>query len=132
MFWVLRESILLFCWTEEQLRYVSDNGLKMASIVKGHSRTRCKVYKAKVYILHRLHQTGSSEKYTEWNPIRVRLPEPGHLEEHCPITTILFLKTKDSQVFCKWTKNINYKFDGCFPRGQVSSNSFKVFNRCIV
>ena len=34
---VLGKGKLLFCWTEEQQRNVSDNGLKMASIVKGHS-----------------------------------------------------------------------------------------------
>ena len=42
-----------------------------------------------------------------------------------------FLKAEDSQVFCKRTNNID-EFVDCFLRGQVSSNSFKVFNGCIV
>ena len=42
-----------------------------------------------------------------------------------------FLETKDSQVFCKQTNKIN-KFEGCFLRGRVSSNGYKVFNGCIV
>ena len=36
-----------------------------------------------------------------------------------------FLKTKDSQLFCKHTNNI-IKFEGCFLRGHISLNSFKV------
>ena len=42
-----------------------------------------------------------------------------------------FLKTKDSQLFCKWANNI-HKFEGRFLGGQVSSNAFKVFNGCVV
>ena len=45
-----------------------------------------------------------------------------------------FLKRKDAQYFfffCEWTDNI-HRFEGCFLRGQVSSNGFKIFNRCIV
>ena len=41
-----------------------------------------------------------------------------------------FLKPKDSQVFCKWINNI-HEFEGCFLRGRVGSNGFKVFNSCI-
>ena len=41
-----------------------------------------------------------------------------------------FLKTKQ-KFFCKWTNNI-HKFEGCFLRGQVTSNGFKVLNSCIV
>ena len=37
-----------------------------------------------------------------------------------------FLKTKDSQFFCQQTNSI-HKFNGCFLRGQVSTNGFKVF-----
>ena len=37
-----------------------------------------------------------------------------------------FLKTKGSKVFCKRTNNI-HEFEGCFLRGQVRSNAFKVF-----
>ena len=33
--------------------------------------------------------------------------------------------------FCKQTNKI-HKFEGCFLRGQVSSNGYKVFNGCIV
>ena len=36
-----------------------------------------------------------------------------------------------SSFFCKQADNI-HKFEGCFLRGQVSSNGFKVFNGCIV
>ena len=54
--------------------------------------------------------------------VTVRLLEPGHLEEDHPVTR--FMKTKDSQVFCKRTNNF-HKFKGCFLRGQVSSNGFK-------
>jgi len=43
-----------------------------------------------------------------------------------------FMKTKDSQCFfCIRTNNI-HKYEGCFLRGQVSSNGFKVFNGFIV
>ena len=42
-----------------------------------------------------------------------------------------FLKTKDSKAFCKRTNNI-HEFEGCFLRGQVSSNGFKVLNGCMV
>ena len=42
-----------------------------------------------------------------------------------------FFENKDSQVFCKRANNI-HKFEGCFLRGQVSSNASKVFNGCIV
>ena len=42
-----------------------------------------------------------------------------------------FLKTKDSQLFCKRANNI-HKFEGRFLGGQVSSNAFKVFNGCVV
>ena len=41
------------------------------------------------------------------------------------------LKTKDSQVFCKPINNVD-EFEGCFLRGPVGSNGFKVFNGCIV
>ena len=37
-----------------------------------------------------------------------------------------FLKTKDSQFFCQQTNSI-HKCNGCFLRGQVSTNGFKVF-----
>jgi len=63
------------------------------------------------------------------NFFTVQLLELGHFEEDYPITP--FLKTKDSQVFCKWTNNIP-EFENCFLRGQVSSHGFKVFNGCIV
>ena len=42
-----------------------------------------------------------------------------------------FLKPKDSQVFCKWINNI-HESEGCFLRGRVGANGFKVFNSCIV
>ena len=40
-------------------------------------------------------------------------------------------ENKDSQVLCKRANNID-EFEGCFVRGQVSSNAFKVFNGCRV
>ena len=63
--------------------------------------------------------------YVSFSLFTVRLLELGHLEKRYPI------KTKDFQVFCKQTDSIR-KFEGCFLRGQVSSNGFKVFNGCIV
>ena len=83
----------------------------------------------------------------------------GHLEEDNPVTR--FMKTKDSQVFFLQTDQFKvdrlqiivvakkyiyvcvqfhnwfiHEFEGCFLRGQVSSNGFKVFNpvfnSCIV
>ena len=51
--------------------------------------------------------------------ITVRLLEPGHLEEDYPITTVFE------------NKRFSTFFEGCFLRGQVSSNGFKVFNGCI-
>ena len=75
----------------------------------------------------------------------------GHLEEDHPVTR--FMKTKDSQVFFLQTDQFKvdrlqiivvakkyiyvcvqfhnwfiHEFEGCFLRGQVSSNGFKVFN----
>ena len=61
--------------------------------------------------------------------ITMRLLEPGHLEEDYPITTVF--EKKDFQVFCKRTNNIN-EFEGCFLRGQLSSNGYTVFNSCMV
>ena len=40
-----------------------------------------------------------------------------------------FMKTKDSQLFLHTDI---HKYEGCFLRGQVSSNGFKVFNGFIV
>ena len=60
----------------------------------------------------------------------MQTPNSGHLEDNI-VQSQHFLKTKDSQVFCKWTNNI-HKFEGCFLTGQVSSSGFKVFNSCIV
>ena len=40
-------------------------------------------------------------------------------------------KQKIFKFFCKQTDSIR-KSEGCFLRGQVSSNAFKVFNGCIV
>ena len=55
----------------------------------------------------------------------VRLPEPGHLEKDF-VQSQRFLKTTDSHFFfCKRTNNI-HEFEGCFLRGQVRSNAFKV------
>ena len=54
--------------------------------------------------------------------ITARLLEPGHLHWKKIIQSQRFLKTKDSQLFG----------GGCFLRGQVSLNGFKVFNGCII
>ena len=44
-----------------------------------------------------------------------------------------FLETKDSQVFfANRPIKIIHKFEGCFLRGRVRSNGYKVFNGCIV
>ena len=60
----------------------------------------------------------------------LQLLEPGHLEGDYPITT--FFKKQDIVKFvCKRTNNI-HEFEGCFLRGQISSNGLKVFNGCIV
>ena len=42
------------------------------------------------------------------------------------------LKTKRFSSFFRKRTNNNLKFEGCLPRGQGSSNSFKVFKSCIV
>ena len=39
----------------------------------------------------------------------------------------VFWKQMILKFFCKRTNNV-HEFEGCFPRGQVSSNGFKVFN----
>jgi len=51
--------------------------------------------------------------------------EPGQLEEDYQITTVSENKIMSSCFLI-------HKFEGCFLRGQVSSNGFKVFNGCIV
>ena len=61
----------------------------------------------------------------------VRTLKPGHLEEDCPVTKFSFSKQKIFKFFCKWT-NVIHKFEVCFLSGQVSLNSFEVFNSCIV
>ena len=68
--------------------------------------------------------------FSYYGLITVRLLKLGHLEKHYPITTF-FGKQKIFKFFCKQTDSI-HKFEGCFLRGQVSSNGFKVFNGCIV
>ena len=60
----------------------------------------------------------------------VWLLEPWHLEEDYKLTTF-FENKRIVSFFCKWTNNI-HKFEGCFLRGQVTSNGFKVLNSCIV
>ena len=50
--------------------------------------------------------------------------KPGHLEEDCSVTT--FSESKRFSIFCQQTNSI-HKFNGCFLRGQVSTNGFKVF-----
>ena len=50
--------------------------------------------------------------------------KPGHLRKI--VRSQRFLKTKGSQFFCQQTNSI-HKFNGCFLRGQVSTNGFKVF-----
>ena len=43
-----------------------------------------------------------------------------------------FLKTRRSSFFAYGPCNNIHQFEGCFLRGQVSSNGFKNFNGCIV
>ena len=61
----------------------------------------------------------------------MRLIEPEHLEEDCPITTIS--EKKDSQLFrqagLSW---IFMGFENCLLKGQDSSNGFKDCNGCLV
>ena len=64
----------------------------------------------------------------------MRLLESGHVEEDYLITS--FFKTKDAQTsffYQKKKKRTNnvHEFEGRFLRGQVSLNTFKVFNGCI-
>ena len=56
--------------------------------------------------------------YDYWNGV--------HLEEDYPITTV-FENNRFSSFFCKRTNNIQEK-EGCFLRGQVGSDGFKLFN----
>ena len=60
----------------------------------------------------------------------MRLLEPGHLDEDYPIKTV-FENKRFSSIFCKRTNNI-HELEGCFLRGQLISNGFKVSNDCIV
>ena len=53
------------------------------------------------------------------------LPQPGRLEENCPNTT--FCDIKKLILLSKGTNKFQ-KFEGCFLRGQVSLNGFKIFN----
>ena len=66
--------------------------------------------------------------------LTVRTLKPGHLEEDCPITTFSENKILKSFFFSFAYGPCNniHQFEGCFLRGQVSSNGFKVFNGCIV
>ena len=52
--------------------------------------------------------------------------QPVHLEEVCPNHNVI-CKQKILNFLFKRTNNI-HKFEGCFLRGQVSSNGFNVFN----
>ena len=57
--------------------------------------------------------------------VTVTFLEPGHLDEDYPITPFEG-KRFSLKVFGRRNNNI-HKFESCFLRGQVSSNSFKVF-----
>ena len=59
----------------------------------------------------------------------MRLLEPGHLEEHYPIT---FFKNKRFSTFFVNGLMTFMIFKSCFLRGQINWNGFKVFNGCIV
>ena len=61
--------------------------------------------------------------------LTVRTLKPGHLEEDCPITT--FSENKILEFFAHGPYNSIHQFEGCFLRGQVSSNGFKHFDGCI-
>ena len=56
--------------------------------------------------------------------------KPGLSEEDCPITT--FYENKRFLLFFFLRTNNIHKYEGCFLRGQVSSNGFTVFNAFIV
>ena len=60
--------------------------------------------------------------------LTVRTLKPGHLEEDCPIKA--FSENNILEFFLHTGRATT--FEGCFPRGQVSSNGFKNFNGCIV
>ena len=63
--------------------------------------------------------------------LTVRTLKPGHLEEDCLITT--FSENKILEFFFAYGPCNNiHQFEGCFLRGQVSSNGFKNLNGCIV
>ena len=62
--------------------------------------------------------------------LTARTLKPGHLEEDCTITT--FSEKRFSSFFAYGPCNNIHQFEGCFLRGQVSSNGFKNFNGCIV
>ena len=70
-----------------------------------------------------------------YSPFTVRLLESEHVEEDYLITS--FFKTKDAQTSFFYQKkkkkrtNNFHEFEGRFLTGQVSSNTFKVFNGCI-
>ena len=57
--------------------------------------------------------------------VTVTFLKPGHLDEDYPITPFEG-KRFSLKVFGRRNNNI-HKFESCFLRGQVSSNSFKVF-----
>ena len=61
--------------------------------------------------------------------LTVRTLKPGHLEDDCPITT--FSENKILEFFAYGPYNSIHQFEGCFLRGQVSSNGFKHFDGCI-
>ena len=64
--------------------------------------------------------------------ITVQLRDPGNLEEYYPITKVFEKKKKIFKFFCKLRTNNIHEFEGCFLRGQLSSNGYTVFNSCMV
>ena len=64
--------------------------------------------------------------------LTVQTLKSGHLEEWKIVQSQHFLKTRFSSFFAYGLFINIHQFEGCFLRGQVSSNGFKVFNGCIV
>ena len=93
-----------------------------------------KIMLTELYYLHvslSIKCTGTSPTRLVIGLICYRHSKPENLEDDCPITMFSGNK-RFSSFFANRPIKIIHKFEGCFLRGRVRSNGYKVFNGCIV
>ena len=89
--------------------------------------THVTIWQSLIFLMLKCSEIDHSRSLFDWifGGPRLNLPE---LEKDCPITTIS--EKKIINQFLGKRRNTVHRFEGCFLRGQVRSNGFKVFNGC--